>query len=66
MDAKPLSEALCALEQRDDFVGREVALVEDLQNFRPDISGGADNCDFVSHNLLHLTVPDPGFRRGDG
>ncbi|MBL8425652.1 MAG: aminomethyl-transferring glycine dehydrogenase [Candidatus Accumulibacter phosphatis] len=24
MDAKPLSEALCALEQRDDFVGRHI------------------------------------------
>ena len=38
--------------QRHDLVGREFALVEDVEHFPPDIAGRADDCDFVTHRSL--------------
>ena len=41
-----------ARRQRHDLVGREFALVQDVEHFPPDIAGRADHCDFVTHRSL--------------
>src|SRR5262249_668833 len=35
-----------------DLIGREFALVENVEHFPPDIAGRADHCDFVTHRSL--------------
>ena len=42
--------------QRDHIIGRKVSLIQDLQELMPDISGGADDGDFVSHNICSFIV----------
>ena len=36
--------------QGRDFIDRKLPLCQYIQHFAPDIAGGPDNCDSVSHN----------------
>ena len=52
--------------QRHDLVGRKFALGQNVEHLAPDIAGGADHCDLVTHRSLSGEKCLPAARGGKG
>src|SRR5436189_5506227 len=55
-----------ARRKGNDLVGREFPLIENVEHLAPDIAGGADHCDFVTHHSLseEKCLPDARGSKG--
>ena len=57
-----------ARRQHHDLVGGEFALIQNVEHFAPDIAGGSNHCDLVTHRSLseRKCLPTAGSGKGRG